>query len=99
MPGSNSETWGGSVMVWAAISWCSIGPNITLHGLITARGYVGRLGNQVHPKIQMLFQENDAVFQEENASNHTAGTVRHCLNSMKVNFNIFLVQHIHQILI
>jgi hypothetical protein len=30
--GSNSETWGGSVMVWVAIMWYSAGPNITLHG-------------------------------------------------------------------
>jgi hypothetical protein len=27
-------------MVWAAISWCSVGPIVTLHGRITAREYV-----------------------------------------------------------
>jgi hypothetical protein len=97
MLGSKSETWGGSLMVWAAISWYSIGPNITLHGLITAREYVGRLGNQVHPIIQMLFPENDPVFPEENTSIQTAATVRHDLNQLKVNFNIFPVKHNHQI--
>jgi hypothetical protein len=44
---------GGSVMVWEAISWYSVGPIITLHGQITARQYVDRLSNQVHPMIQI----------------------------------------------
>jgi hypothetical protein len=35
-------------MVWAAISWYSLGPIITLHDRITAREYVERLGIQMH---------------------------------------------------
>jgi hypothetical protein len=50
----------GSVMVWAAILLYSVAPTITLHGRITARKYVDRLGNQVHPMIQTLFP-NDSV--------------------------------------
>jgi hypothetical protein len=52
--GSNSKTWGrfcdglGSNIV---IQY-SVGPIITLHGQITAREYLNRLGNQVHPMIQ-----------------------------------------------
>jgi hypothetical protein len=53
----------------------SVGPIITLHGQITAREYVDRLGNQVHPMIQ--------TFQNNNAPIYTAGTV-HSLKSMKV---------------
>jgi hypothetical protein len=49
-------------MVWAAMSWYSVGPIITLHGQITARDYVGRLDNQVQLMIQTLFPNNDAVF-------------------------------------
>jgi hypothetical protein len=45
----------GSVMVWAAIPWYSVGSIITLHGEITAREYVDRLGSQVHPMIQSSF--------------------------------------------
>jgi hypothetical protein len=41
---------------------CSVGPVITLHGRITAREYVDRLGNQVHSVIQTLFPNNNAVF-------------------------------------
>jgi hypothetical protein len=37
---------------------------------------VDRLGNQVHPVIQTLFPNNDAVFQDDNAPTHTAGTVQ-----------------------
>jgi hypothetical protein len=65
-----------SVMVWAAVLWYSVGPIITLHGQITAREYMDRLGNQVHPMIQRLFSNNDAVFQDDSAPIHTAGTVQ-----------------------
>jgi hypothetical protein len=67
MPDSNNKTRGDSVMAWAAVSWCSIVPNITLHVRITAREYVDRMGNQVHPMIQALFPNNDTVFQAGNA--------------------------------
>jgi hypothetical protein len=54
----------------------SVGPSITLHGRITAREYVDRLGNQVHPMIQTLFPNIEAVFQDDSALIHTAGTVQ-----------------------
>jgi hypothetical protein len=53
----------------------SVGPIITLHGRITARKYVDMLGNQVHPMVQTLFPNRDAVFQEDTAPIHTAGTL------------------------
>jgi hypothetical protein len=43
----------------------SLDPIITLHGRITVRECVDRLGNQVHPMIQTLFPINDAVFQDD----------------------------------
>jgi hypothetical protein len=61
MPGSNSETrgrfhddLGNNIVVHY-----SVGAIITLHGRNTAREYVDRLGNQVHPMIQALFLNND----------------------------------------
>jgi hypothetical protein len=54
----------------------SVCPIITRHGRITAREYVDRLGYQVHPMIQTLFPNNGAVFQDDNAPTHTAGTVQ-----------------------
>jgi hypothetical protein len=54
----------------------SVGSIITLHGRITAREYVDRLGNQAHLMIQTLFPNNDAVFQADNALIHTATTVQ-----------------------
>jgi hypothetical protein len=78
MPGSNSETWrrfcdclGSNIMVWYPA-----GPIITLHGRITAREYVDRLDNQVHPMTQMLFPNDDTVFQDDNAPIHTARGVQ-----------------------
>jgi len=35
---------GGSVMIWAAMSWYSAGPIVTLNGRITASDYVDTLG-------------------------------------------------------
>jgi hypothetical protein len=66
---------GGSVMVWAAISWNSVGPIITIHGQITVQKYVDRLANYEHPMIQTLFLDN-GVFDKDNASIHRAGTIQ-----------------------
>jgi hypothetical protein len=49
-------------MIWAPIPRYSAGPIITLIGRITASDYADVLGNQVHPMVQMLFPNNDAVF-------------------------------------
>jgi hypothetical protein len=63
-------------MVWATISWYSVGLIISLNGRTTARKYMDRLDNQVHPIIQTLFSINNAAFQDVNGHTHTAGTVR-----------------------
>jgi hypothetical protein len=67
---------GGSVMVWAAISWYSVllVPLFPfraelLHGS-TWKGWV----NQEHPMIQVLFPNNDAVFHDDNSPIHKAAT-------------------------
>jgi hypothetical protein len=99
MPGSNSEArWtfcdglGSNIVVQY-----SARPVITLHGLITAREYVDRLGNQVHPMIQTLFPNNDAALQDDNAQFTQLELFSHGLRSMKVNFNIFSGQLDHHI--
>jgi hypothetical protein len=91
MPGSNSEIRGkfrnglGSNIVVPY----SVGPIITLHGRITAREHMDRLGNVVHPNIQTLFPNNDAVFQDDGASIHTAGTVQSLFVEHKGEFRNF----------
>ena len=62
---------GGSMVIWAAISWCSADPIITLNSQITASDYVDIVGNQVHLMVQMMFPDNDAVFQDNNSSIHS----------------------------
>jgi hypothetical protein len=79
MPGSNSGTQGrfcdglgNNIMVQY-----SAGPIITLHGRISAREYVDWLGNQMHPMIQMLFQNNNnIVFQDDSTPIYVAGTIQ-----------------------
>jgi hypothetical protein len=53
--------WGGSVIIWAAISWHSAGSSISMNGQITTRDYMDILDNQVHPMVQM-FPTNYAIF-------------------------------------
>jgi hypothetical protein len=75
----------------------SVGPIITLHGRITAREYVDRLGNLVHPIIQTLFPNNFAVSESIISPFTQLELFNHGLESMKVNFNIFPGQQNHQI--
>jgi hypothetical protein len=62
-------------MIWAALSWYSAGPVITLNGQITAGDYMHILGNDVHPVVQQLFP-NDVVFQDDNLPIHKARSVQ-----------------------
>jgi hypothetical protein len=54
----------------------SVGLIINLDGGITKREYVERLGNEKQSMIQTLLPSNDAVFQDDSAPIHTAGTVQ-----------------------
>jgi hypothetical protein len=58
---------------------------------------VERLGNQVHPIIQMVFPINDAVFQDGSTHIHKAGTVQSWFEEHEGKFNIFSEQQIHHI--
>jgi len=59
---------GGSVVVWATISWYCAGRN-------TASDCMVILGNQVHPMVRM-FTNNDAVFQDGSSPILTARSVQ-----------------------
>jgi len=85
---------GRSVMIWAAISWYSAGRVITMNGRITASDYVDILGSQVHPAVQMLFPNNDAIF-EIIRQNTQPEMFSPSLRSMTIHFNIFPGQHNH----
>jgi hypothetical protein len=94
IPGSGSET-GGEVLEGLGsniLVFYSVGPIITIHGRITAKDYVDRLGNQVHPMIQTM------QFSKTRMPPFTQlELISHCWNSMKVNFKIFPGHHHHQI--
>jgi hypothetical protein len=85
MPGSNSETREGSVMVWAAVSWCSIllVPLLPLHGRITAREYMDRVSDQVHPMFRYYFRTT-IQFSKTMASSTQLELFSHGLKSMMV---------------
>jgi hypothetical protein len=93
MSGSNYNTF---VTIWAAESWYSGGPVITLNGCITAGDYVDVSGDQVYQMVQMLFPNNDAIFQDDCLPIHAAEVFSLGLRSMKMHFNTFPGQHNHQ---
>jgi hypothetical protein len=74
----------------------SFGPIITLRGRITAREYVVRLGNQVRPTIQTLFETTMQFFQTIMPPFTQLKLFSPGLKNM-VNFIIFPGQHNHQI--
>jgi len=53
------------VAIWAATSLYFAGHIITVKGRITDSKYAYILGNQVNPKVQMLFPNNYAIFQDD----------------------------------
>jgi len=73
---STEKSGGGCVTIWAAMSWYSAGPIITMNVRITASDYVDILGNHVHPMVQMLFTNRDVFFQNDYSLIHTAGSVQ-----------------------
>ena len=75
MPGSNCETWkqicddfGQQYLVFC---W-----SYTFSGQITASEHMDSLGRQVHPVVQVLFRNNDAIFQDNDTLIHTARSVQ-----------------------
>ncbi|GFX77101.1 transposable element Tcb1 transposase [Trichonephila clavipes] len=70
---------GGSLMVWGAISWCGLGPLVTLHGKVKAAHYVHILGDLVHPFVQTSFSGECPLYQDDNAPIHTAKIVQEWL--------------------
>ena len=64
------------MIIWAAISWYSAGPIITLNGQIAASDYVDILGYQVRLVVQMFLPNNDAIFQDDIPLMHTARSVQ-----------------------
>jgi hypothetical protein len=99
MPGSNSETRGrfydglGSNIV-VQYSVC---PIVTFHDRINEKEYVDRLVNQVHPMIQTLFPHHVAVFQDDSAPIHTAGSIQSWSEEHEGELNISPGQHNHHI--
>ena len=80
MPGQNCETWSQFCDDFGSKIQYSAGLVVlTLSGRITAGDYVDILGSQVHRVVQVLFPNNDAVFQDDDSPIHTARSVQSCL--------------------
>jgi hypothetical protein len=58
---------------------------------------VNKVGNQVHPVIQALLPNNNAVSHDDSTPFTQQELFGYGFNCMKVNFNIFPSQHNHQV--
>jgi len=54
------------------------------------------LGNQMHPMVQILYPNNDAVFQDDSSPIHGTKVFSLGLRSMTMQFNILPGQHSRQ---
>jgi hypothetical protein len=61
------------VTVWAAMSWYSVAPIITLHGQVIAREYIDRLGNDVRLMDHTIQRDS---FPRRQYHIHTPGTIQ-----------------------
>ena len=66
---------GGSVVVWVAMSWNSLGLIVALHDRSNSKDYLNILGDHVHPMVMVIFPDGDGIFQNGNAQKHTAHVV------------------------
>ena len=60
---------GGNILYFA-------GPLLTLNVQISASDCVDIVGNQMHPMVQILFPNNDAIFQNDDSPIHTGRSVQ-----------------------
>lgn len=63
---------GGSSMAWGVISWNSLGLINILKGKVIAQKYLDILSDRLHPTVQTLFPDGDAIFQKNNVPVHIA---------------------------
>ena len=52
-------------MIWGAIYWQSTGPMISRHGRIISRDFLENLTTQVHPLVQVMLPEGNAILQDD----------------------------------
>lgn len=70
------QAGGGSVMVWGMFSWHSLGALIVVDGTMDQFKYAAILADHVHPYMRIVFPQHDGIFQQDNATSHTALSVR-----------------------
>lgn len=63
-------------MVWGMFSWQSLGPFIIVEGTMDQQKYASVLADHVHPYMQIVFPQQDGIYQQDNATCHTARSVR-----------------------
>ena len=76
---------GGSVGIWGCINIEGTGCCSTYTGRLNAERYLDILENELKPSIELLkTNENDLIFQQDNASCHTAKIVKRYFNEENI---------------
>ena len=73
------------IMVWGCFTKNGLGPLVRLEGRITAVIYINILENYLLPYIDTLDDQENYIFQEDNAPIHTARVVKDWKSENDVN--------------
>jgi transposase len=73
------------VMVWGCFTKYGLGPLVKLEGRVTALVYIDVLENYLLPFIDSLDEQENFIFQEDNAPIHTARVVKNWKQENGIN--------------
>ena len=80
---------GGKVMFWGCFSWSGMGPLVRIDGNMDAKDYIELLEEHYLPWARTLIAEDDGypslIFQQDNASVHTAKRTRQWMKDNNVD--------------
>jgi hypothetical protein len=76
MCSANSEIWRSGIIVWVCFLWNGLGPLVILQGNLNAEGYKDILTRCILSTIVDQFDDDDCLYQHDNAPCHKARSVR-----------------------
>jgi hypothetical protein len=81
---ANGEIWRSWHYSEGVVSWNGPGPLVILHGNINAEGYKDILTRYILPRVEDQFDDDNYLYQHDNAPCHKAKSVREWFVDNKV---------------
>ena len=90
------QAGGGSILVWGMFSWYSLGALRIVEGTMDQYKYVSILADHVHRYMRNVYPQEDGIYQQDNATCHTARSVRAWSKSTRMSLPYSLGLQIHR---